>query len=173
MYFRSFFPGLLISLWAVVMTAGCALTAGVEQYRIEQPFNQEEEDQNFIVAYALSNSLKLKRTESGLFYKIEGGDMEYRPGVGSLVTVAYTSTLPEVDVLVSSSTPEAPFTFRMDDPLIPGWKEAVGMMGLGSKGVFLIPTHLGYGEEGNGEIPPNSVLRLDLEILEIRFSENP
>ncbi len=144
---------------------GCSLSTGLEQYTVKSPFNQEEEEQNFIVAYALEQSLKLKRSDSGLFYAVEGGDLDNRPDSASVLSVAYKTTTVLGGDIVSSASAEIPFVFSMDSPTIAGWKEAISLMGVGSKGVFLLPSRLGYGPDGNGEIPGETILRLDIELL--------
>ena len=40
--------------------------------------------------------------------------------------------------------------------LIPGWREALPMMPVGSSWQIFVPTDLAYGQEGFGRIPPNS-----------------
>lgn len=53
--------------------------------------------------------------------------------------------------------------------LIPGWKEAAKLMPEGSRWQLVIPSKLGYGERNAGtDIPPNSTLLLDLEILQVK-----
>ena len=52
--------------------------------------------------------------------------------------------------------------------VIPGWTEALQLMPVGSKWRLFIPSELGYGEHGAGDmIAPNSVLIFDVELLDI------
>ena len=51
--------------------------------------------------------------------------------------------------------------------LIAGFKEALLTMSIGEKIRVFIPSHLGYGEQGSGPIPPNSDLVFDLEVTGI------
>jgi FKBP-type peptidyl-prolyl cis-trans isomerase len=54
-------------------------------------------------------------------------------------------------------------------PLIPGWVEGVKMMRTGEKYRFIIPSQLGYGERGAGNvIPPNSTLIFDVEVISVK-----
>jgi peptidylprolyl isomerase len=61
-----------------------------------------------------------------------------------------------------------PFQAGRKDGMIPGFIEAIEKLNLGDKGIFFIPSKLGYGEKGagNGFIPPNSNLIFELELLE-------
>ena len=60
-----------------------------------------------------------------------------------------------------------PMDYSPDARLIPGFKEGLLQMNYGDKLLLLIPSHLGYGEQGSGNvIPPNANLIFELEILE-------
>ncbi len=60
-----------------------------------------------------------------------------------------------------------PFPYTPSAQLIPGFKEALLTMKVGDKIRVFIPSALGYGEAGAGEvIPPNSDLIFDIEILD-------
>lgn len=57
--------------------------------------------------------------------------------------------------------------FSPDSRLIPGFKEAMLGLSVGEKVRVFIPSHLGYGPQGSGPIPPNSDLVFDLELVGI------
>ena len=58
-----------------------------------------------------------------------------------------------------------PMQYSTEAPLIAGFKEALMTMKVGDKIRVFIPPHLGYGEQGSGQvIPPNANLIFDLEI---------
>jgi FKBP-type peptidyl-prolyl cis-trans isomerase FklB len=53
--------------------------------------------------------------------------------------------------------------------LIAGWKQALGMMPVGSKWQIVIPSQLAYGERGIGsDIGPNEVLTFEVELVAIK-----
>jgi FKBP-type peptidyl-prolyl cis-trans isomerases 1 len=53
--------------------------------------------------------------------------------------------------------------------VIRGWDEGIALMKTGEKGTLIIPSALGYGAAGAGaNIPPNSVLIFDVELLEVK-----
>lgn len=60
-----------------------------------------------------------------------------------------------------------PMTFSPDARLIPGFKEGLLRMSVGEKLRLFIPSHLGYGPQGVGPIPPNAELVFDIEITGI------
>ena len=51
--------------------------------------------------------------------------------------------------------------------LIPGFKEGLQQLNYGDKALIMIPSHLGYGEQGSrGVIPPNADLLFEIEIVQ-------
>jgi cyclophilin family peptidyl-prolyl cis-trans isomerase len=60
-----------------------------------------------------------------------------------------------------------PMDYSPDAMLIPGFREGLQQMNYGDKKLLLIPSHLGYGEQGSrGVIPPNADLLFEIEIVE-------
>ena len=57
--------------------------------------------------------------------------------------------------------------YSPDAQLIQGFREGLQQMNYGDKILVLIPSHLGYGEQGSrGVIPPNTDLIFELEIID-------
>jgi len=60
-----------------------------------------------------------------------------------------------------------PFPYGKKDGLIAGFLEGINLMNLNDKAIFFIPSNLGYGERGAGNvIPPNSNIIFEVEILD-------
>ena len=55
--------------------------------------------------------------------------------------------------------------------MIPGFTKALLQMQRGGKYQVMIPASLGYGDQANGMIPPNSDLYFDVEVLEFMSAE--
>jgi len=69
----------------------------------------------------------------------------------------------------STYEPLQPFTFVLNEvPMIDGFKEVIVRMRAGDRMMAVIPSHLGYGERGNGPIPPNALLHFDIEVLSVQ-----
>jgi FKBP-type peptidyl-prolyl cis-trans isomerase FklB len=51
--------------------------------------------------------------------------------------------------------------------VIQGWTEGLQYMPVGSKFIFYIPPHLGYGSQQAGSIDPYSTLIFEVELLGI------
>jgi len=132
---------------------------------IANPTTQAQKDQNLIVNYAIDKGLGVQRTASGMYYQIvEEGEGEH-PTQGGKVTVHYEGQMLDGKVFDSSYRNGAPLTFSLGQ-VIRGWQEAIPMLRPGGKAMFLIPSELAYGPVGYpGMIPPNSVLRFDVELI--------
>ena len=61
-----------------------------------------------------------------------------------------------------------PFSFALGaGEVIKGWDEGVAGMKVGGKRVLIIPPAAGYGAQGDDEIPANSWLIFDVELVRV------
>lgn len=107
-------------------------------------------------------------TQSGLYIFIEKEGGEAKPTVHDYITIFYAGRL--TNDFKFDGTDEEPTTFLLGN-LIEGWKEGIPYIGKGGKVKLIIPPYLGYGPNDNGEIPGNSVLVFDIELVD--FSPVP
>ena len=71
----------------------------------------------------------------------------------------------EGQVFDSSFQRGQPADFPQLSGLIPAWIEALQKMHPGDEWILFVPPALGYGEEGAGPIPPNSVLVFRVRLI--------
>ncbi|PIE50597.1 MAG: hypothetical protein CSA38_02175 [Flavobacteriales bacterium] len=110
-------------------------------------------------------------TESGLMYKvIKKGDDAKKPTDKDLAKVIYTGK--HIDGKEFDSSKGEARDMRVSG-VVPGFKEALKMMSKGSKMQIILPPALGYGENGNQRIEPNSVLVFDLELTDFAPAPKP
>jgi FKBP-type peptidyl-prolyl cis-trans isomerase len=126
------------------------------------------------------------KSETGLEYKIVQKGAGVKPAEGGNVFIHYAGYL-EDGTLFDSSYEEVnktygkfdqnrasqngyqplPFQYGKKDGLIPGFIEGLNAMSFGDKAVVFIPSKLGYGERGAGNvIPPNANIIFEIELLE-------
>ncbi len=88
---------------------------------------------------------------------------------GSNIKVHYTGWLASNNKKFDSSLDrKVPFEFKLGrGEVIPGWDRGVVGMKEGGKRKLTIPSILGYGENGTANIPPNSTLIFEVELLQV------
>ncbi|MEP0365466.1 MAG: FKBP-type peptidyl-prolyl cis-trans isomerase [Cyclobacteriaceae bacterium] len=137
---------------------------------------EEERNQSMVqegLDYLTANADKegVTTTESGLQYKELVAGTGASPVETDQVTVHYTGKLIDGTVFDSSVERGEPATFPLNR-VIPGWTEGLQLMKEGGKAELVIPSDLGYGPRGaGGDIPPNSVLIFEVELISIGGGE--
>ena len=108
-------------------------------------------------------------TASGLAYQDVKPGTGASPVSGKQVKVHYTGWLENGTKFDSSLDRNEPFVFVIGaGQVIPGWDEGVSSMKVGGKRRLIVPSKLGYGEQGaGGVIPPNATLIFDVELLDV------
>ncbi|MEC7217628.1 MAG: FKBP-type peptidyl-prolyl cis-trans isomerase, partial [SAR324 cluster bacterium] len=120
-------------------------------------------------AYLKENAAKSETTvtASGLQYQIIEKGTGAQPQLQDRVVVNYIGRLVNGQVFDSSYARGEPLNIPVNR-VIPGWTEALQMMSVGSKWQLVIPSNLGYGANGAGDlIPPHSTLIFDVELVSI------
>ncbi|MEY4488460.1 MAG: hypothetical protein RIQ79_968 [Verrucomicrobiota bacterium] len=106
-------------------------------------------------------------TESGLQYEVLRAGSGAKPAADQTVEVHYHGTLVDGTVFDSSVQRGQTISFPVTG-VIPGWVEALQLMSVGAKWKLFIPSELGYGNQGQGPIPPASVLIFEVELISIQ-----
>jgi cyclophilin family peptidyl-prolyl cis-trans isomerase len=138
------------------------------------------------IAFFETHKKNAQKTSSGLLYTIYQKGTSKKPETGSTIYVNYSGYFENGELFDSSheSVSKAfgkfdqrradaqgyspfPFQYGNKTGLIPGFLEGLEKMNIGDKALLFIPSHLGYGEAGAGNvIPPNTNLIFELELLE-------
>jgi FKBP-type peptidyl-prolyl cis-trans isomerase len=142
------------------------------------------EEAKTIEAYLTKNNLKAEKTQSGLYYVIEkeGTGEATTPGTTLYVNYAgylldgplFDTSWPEIAKANNKFNPErlyAPLDVNVGmGQVIPGWDEGLMLLKKGTKAKLIIPSPLGYGEQGEprANIPANSILVFDVEVTDVQ-----
>jgi len=132
--------------------------------------------------YITSHKLITKTTTTGLKYIITKPSVKLKPLKGDTLLVNYVGrTLDDkvfdssIEAVAKSSGLQQPG--RTYEPIqvivgtggvIPGWDEGLLLLHEGSKAMFIIPSGLAYGAQGQGDIKPYSTLVFDIELVKVK-----
>lgn len=150
-------------------------TEEFQKDQAEAGVKQKAVDAKVIDEYLAKNNLtaKAQKTASGLVYvpQVEGTGPS--PAAGDNIKAHYVGQLLSGKEFDSSKGREPLQLTLGAGMVIPGWEEGLSLMKKGSKGILIIPSGLGYGPETNGPIPGNSVLKFDMELLDVVKGKAP
>lgn len=129
----------------------------------------EEEVQGFdkaIQKFVMKSGLNYEKSESGLYYLIE------KEGEGEFIKFTDEVSFRYTGKLMSGKTfdgryKRTPITFEVSK-LIEGWKEGMMYLKKGGKAKLIVPPTLGYGENQLPDIPANSILYFEIEVVDVR-----
>lgn len=103
--------------------------------------------------------------ESGIAYKIENPGTDPKVTENDLVEVQYNGMNIAGETFDTNKDNVRPMRAK---GFVPGFREALTLLGKGGKLTVVIPASLAYGLDGAGEkIGPNQTLVFDIEILDI------
>ena len=154
----------------------------VEQFKVDPNamndlFNRYLENRHLGLAQAakdksekfLSDNAKkagIETTESGLQYRIIEPGNDEKPGPQDTVWVRYKGTLIDGTVFDEVAEDAEPIRLTLNR-VVPGWTEGLQLIGEGGKIDLFLPAALGYGEQGNQAIAPNSTLIFNVELTKV------
>lgn len=139
-----------------------------ESIKMFKEFAEEEKEEidNFIARHPDWN---LQATETGLYYSIylDGEGLTVQPGETAIVNYRVSGL---DGALYYSSDSLGTETFKVDKADIEsGIHQGIKYMNKGSKGKFIIPSHLAHGLIGDmDKIPPLSAVIYDIELIDIK-----
>ena len=135
----------------------------------EERNKQILEAEALLNAYVQENNIKVKPTESGLYFINLKEGKGRNPKEGQVVHVHYTGRLLDGTIFDSSYDHDKPIDFTLGKgQVIKGWDEGIAMLRKGGKAQLIIPCHLAYGGGAAGSIPPFSSLIFDVELVDIK-----
>jgi FKBP-type peptidyl-prolyl cis-trans isomerase len=110
------------------------------------------------------------RMASGLMYRVlQSGTGTSPVSRYDTVTVEYQGWLVN-NKIFDRSRPQETTTFVVGG-VIPGWTEALMKMKVGDQWQIVVPSNLGYGENGMGSIiPPNQTLVFLIRLVKVEYA---
>ena len=124
----------------------------------------KEKETKFLAENQKKDSVQV--SASGLQYIIRAAGNDVKPSAEDTVFVHYKGTL--LDGTTFDESPANDEGIRMLlNHVIAGWTEGLQLIGEGGKIRLFVPSALGYGENGNRGIEPNSTLIFDVELVKV------
>jgi len=150
-------------------TTMSALQQEMNQKQMQERVKHADDNKKTGDAFLADNGKKqgVVTLPSGLQYKILKPAEGKKPTDADTVSCNYRGTLIDGTEFDKSEAGQ-PATFEVG-MVIPGFKEALKLMPVGSTWQFFIPPNLAYGERGAGKvIGPNTTLIFEVELLSIK-----
>ncbi len=145
-----------------------------QEDRIKATRDFLQKERASIEAYMKDNQLEMQPSGTGLFYKVLKDSVAGKNASSSdRVEIEYRISNMYGKVYYSSEeSGTRTFTIDREDVEI-GLHEAVKFLGLGDKGLFILPSHLAFGVAGDQKrIPPVTPLVYEIEIINIQKSKS-
>jgi len=136
---------------------------GAREKRLAEELAKQKEELDKLAA-------GFNSTESGLRYQVIQEGSGAKAEKGKTVSVHYKGQLADGTVFDSSYKRNEPIDFALGvGQVIPGWDEGIGLLKVGDKARFVIPSDLAYGSAGaGGVIPPDATLVFDVELMDVK-----
>lgn len=142
---------IIIFLTASQFLAGCKKDDPYEKERVA------------IESYKKANNITAEPLASGLYYIEKLAGKGAKPAYGSNVRVKYKGTFTDGTIFDSGTV-----DFLLGTGMvISGWDEGIGYMKEGGKALLIVPSTLGYGPDGKGDIPGYTPLIFEVELVDI------
>ena len=151
------------TIWAATLSAGAA-AAQPANPAPPAPAAATPSGADFLAKNAREPGVQA--LPSGLQIKVvaSGPAAGPSPKPGDIIKVHYEGKLVNGEVFDSSFERGKPVIMPLGG-LVPAWMEALPRMHVGDEWMLYAPAELGYGAQGAGPIPPNSVLIFRVKLL--------
>ncbi len=133
---------------------------------------QKADDEKKLQAFFTKNHISPSKTPLGLYYTISKEGTGNKILAGETVSLNYTGKLLDWTVFDSNTDPALhhtdPLIFEVGKGMvIKGYDKGVQLLKRGSVATLYIPSGLAYGERTKPQIPANSILIFDVEVLDV------
>lgn len=142
-----------------------------EQERKAWLKDREMNEQIDLISYLSSNKIDHRNFYDGMYYtEIRRGRGE-RAQTGDLIAINYRGYFLDGTLFDDTYASGEPFIFYLGDPeqVIPGFDTGLRRMRAKSKGKFIIPSQVGFGEKGSstGIVQPFTSLIYEVELISL------
>lgn len=122
----------------------------------------EESEQ--MAAFCMSKGIGYTVDANGIYYQIIDQGTGMRPDENSTVTVTYTTSTLDGNVIEDKSNPPVMLPLNQ---FIEGWRLALPYIQKGGRIKMVIPSSLAYGCTGANTVAPNTPLYYDVVLINV------
>ncbi len=139
----------------------------IEVLKVESAEEQSKEAVKKLESWMKEKGIRAIKAPEGYYYVIDEKGTGPKPKPGQKVKVHYTGKLMDGTVFDSSLSRGEPIEFTLGvGQVIKGWDLGIQQFPVGSKGRLFLPPGLAYGARQTGNIPPNSPLIFEIEVVD-------
>jgi FKBP-type peptidyl-prolyl cis-trans isomerase len=153
-------------LESVAKAFGAQLKSRGEQMYAKVAAEQKQESDAYLAKNKTQPGVHV--TSDGLQYQVISQGNGPKPTASDTVQINYTGSFVNGKVFDSTAQhqPPGPATIDLAN-VIPGMREAIMLMPVGSHYKVVIPPDLAYGSQPKGPMPPNAALIFDVSLVKI------
>lgn len=111
--------------------------------------------------YIETNNISATELDEGVFIDIHEPGNDIMPTLDDKFEIIYEGRLTDGSIFDSNTTGFSGQLYRM----IRGWQIGIRKLGEGGKATLIIPASAGYGDQERINIPCNSTLIFDVEVI--------
>jgi FKBP-type peptidyl-prolyl cis-trans isomerase FkpA len=114
--------------------------------------------------YISDNNIEATKNSYGFYYTIIAEGNDTKPYSNSTVSVKYKGELTDGTVFDDSEGSIRQFYLPW---LVDGWQYGLPLIGEGGRIKLYLPGYLGYGSQDSEDIPANSILIFDIQLIRV------
>ena len=123
-----------------------------------------QSEQAEIIAYANAQGINATAHSSGLYYQITNPGSGPSPTLSSRVFIKYTGKLLNGTIFDQQTSP---VSYGLNG-MIQGFQVGLPLIQKGGSIRLIVPSSMGYGCNGFGNVPGNSILYFEVELTDVQ-----
>lgn len=156
---------LALALVITVLFAGCVKSNDDNKCEYDPcGIKAPDAEVQAVQAHITSKGITAEKHCSGVFYTVENPGTGKNPGPCSNILVKYKGYRTDGYVFDQATSPVG---FNLGG-LVNGWRSVLPMLKAGGRIVLYIPPTLGYGNQASAEIPANSIIIFEIDLIDVQ-----
>ncbi len=157
-----------------IVDSNSVLNFHVHLVTLDSPEKMKAKEANALYFYIKHNDITVSPTKSGIYIIESVAGQGISIDTGCLVKLHFSVGTIDGQVIFSSLNQGAPMQFYYGEKFdTPGIEEAIGTMKKGGKAKVIVPSSMGFGEFGKGNIvSPYTTLIYNVEIVDVQANKS-